>query len=684
MARKKKVKEPVRKWGIDAESIKDDAASKKFHDLERRARLMMKQRTSGFTYFSRVSHMQNLYDHSEAVFSEGSTQAIKRKIRAETIQRVPDGEVKTQFDKNSLEQIQTEFIFNNKVLTSEYQGKDMLKNLWRAFDASYDYGFACVRTGFERDSDGDVRVSWKHIQWNDILPAPDCDFIEEADWYIVREHISRSDLDKLLDDDGNLKDSTYNEDVVRYLVENKPMAEEEFDSVPLADRKKSVTKVESVAAWTLYKRGEKEFQTFVPCVGAILRTTKNYDPRLEVPLHFLILEPDPDWPLGCSSIMWTLAQQQYADAFQTTAYQTLLLSLNPPLMVFGNLSNPKVRMKPHAMWQMGTNPNNKIEKFPVETTTVTQYNSILQGVQASMMKNLNVTESTVASDASVMTYSGTPQGVEQQKRDKTTTVNQYQKRLEVFFAEWANHALRSYINAMGGIHSLTVDEKTRRRVYDVEQAQADKDMSGQPMVDSIIEEDKIEIDFDRLSSSLLEFRVRTGSLIQSERDQEIQNIQSLLVPISQSMGNISDENRAAFENTLMRIINRLCELADIDISAAASETISRQVMLDSIQLTMETVMQQQQQIEQLQQIAMGQAGQQQQMEGQMQGVPQQGIPPQQPMPEQPQQSQQQSQQGELPPNIAEAIQNAAATQQAVPPQGEGVPTESPLPPEEPV
>ena len=93
-------------------------------------------------------------------------------------------------------------------------------------------------------------------------------------------------------------------------------------------------------------------------------------------------------------------------------------------------------------------------KFPVETTTLTQYNAIMQNTQGNMMKNMNVTEQTVASDAHVMTYSGTPQGVEQQRRDRTTTVNQYQKRVETFFAEWANHALRSYLSAMGGKQAL--------------------------------------------------------------------------------------------------------------------------------------------------------------------------------------------------------------------------------------
>lgn len=325
-----------KKWNISPEEIEDKEVSDKYRIMQKDADSKMRQRTKGFELYTRISHMQNIYDHTaKDSFSEGSTQAIKRKIRSETIQRVPDGEIKTQFDKNSIEQVQIEYIFKNKVLHSEYDGKDMLKNLTRAFNASYDYGYACVRTGFEKDLDGDVRISFKHIQWADVLPAPDCDFIEEAEWYMIREYVSRTQLKELIDcDTGELKPehSSYEEKTVKYLLENEYVDAGENRSRKMADTKKAVFKTESVETWTLYWRGMDEFVTFVPSVNAVLRRTKNYDPRGDLPLHFLILEPDPEFPLGVSSVMYTLGQQQYADAFQTVSYQTLLLAAQPPLM----------------------------------------------------------------------------------------------------------------------------------------------------------------------------------------------------------------------------------------------------------------------------------------------------------------------------------------------------------------
>lgn len=622
------------RFDIRPEDIKDTTGiGQKIDEYYNRSKAQMNVRTNAFKLFTRLAHNQSLYTtNRNTLYSEGTTQALKRKIRAQTLQRVPDGEIATQFDKNSIEQVETEFIFDSKVLTSEYDGKDMLKNLWRAFNTSYDYGFACVRTGFEKDLDGDVRISWKEIRWNDIYPAPDADFIEEAEWYVVREYISQSDIKALIDwDTETVKDRTYREDVVKFLAEWNPKEGEEYNSIPMSDDMKGITKIESIEIRTLYMKGQDEFVTWVPSCQAVLRVVKNEDPRKDVPIHFLILEPDPEFPLGCSSVMWTLAQQQFADAFQSSAYETLLLATKPPLMATGNLMNAKIKMEPAAFWDLGNNPNNKLEKFPVETTTITQYGSILENIGSNMMKNLNITDQTIASDANVARYSGTAPGVREQSRDKTITINQYAKRVEIFFSEWANHALRSYINSMGGKVEMTVDEQTRRRIWDIEMVR-DQNLQerGEEPEKSIIDGDKITVDFDKLSSDMLSFKVRAGSLIETREEEERRNIQEMLVPVSQMMGNISDQNRGAFEQNIMQMLARLFELSNIDMPMQTSERINDRLIAEAQQATMEQVMMQQQQIDRLAQSVAGmqQGPQQGTQPGQQEPVPVMAVPQQ--------------------------------------------------------
>lgn len=613
-------------------------------------------RTTGFDFFAKVAKNMTLFEKARKdEWSEGSTQMIMRKIRSQTLQRVPDGEIVTPFEKNSIEQTIIDFLFKHKVLTSEYDGKDMMKNLWKTFDNSYIYGMGCVRTGFEKDLDGDPRISYTLIPYGDVIPSPDCKSIEEADWYIIREYIPLSNLKTLIDwETGEAKDSTYDAKVVRYLCENEIKDGAGPESIALGDKKKGVMPTKSVEVRTYYCRGADEFITYVPAINAVMRKVPNYDPRKDVPIHFMILEPDPEFPYGCSSIMWTMSQQQFADAFQSTAYQTLLLSLNPPLMVFGNLTNPKMKMRPRAIWPMGTNPNNKVEKLPIETTTLTGYNSILEGIGARMMSSLNITDATVASDANVPHYSATPQGVEQQRLDKTITINQYQKRVEVFFAEWANHAIRSYINSMkGSPKQITVDAKTRKRIESIEEAarrsaqleisqamgpeiaQAAMDDTGFD-TESIIDGNKVEVDFSMFDDAIFNFEVRSGSLIESEQETERENIQEMLVSVSQMMGNVSDANRQAFESIVMQLVLRQCELANIDISAGIASTMNEQLVMQALESTMGAVVDQQQQIGQMQQaLGMPQGGMaaQQPMPPEQPMMPTEGMPPVENLPE---------------------------------------------------
>ena len=195
--------------------------------------------------------------------------------------------------------------------------------------------------------------------------------------------------------------------------------------------------------------------------------------------------------------------------------------------------------------------------------------------------------------------------------------------MEIFFSTWANHALRSYLNAMGGTQELTVDEETRRRIWDIEKANAETDpLTGEPIMEEvgIINGDKISIDFDALSADMLEFKVRAGSLIQSQKEEERDNIQKLLVPISQMLPAVSEENRKPFEQNIMELMQRMCELSNITLSKSTAENIHDQVLVDAMQTTIDTVMAQQQQIQQLMQIVMPQSGEQP-VEGQGQEVP---------------------------------------------------------------
>lgn len=559
-----------KRWNIDKDKLKSPEIAKMKARFDA-AKSQMARRTYHHELYGLLAKNKSIHEWSvkrgnTKYFSEGSTQYILRKVLADTIQRVPDGELTTQHDKASKEHIFLQYLFDNKVMSSEIEGVDMLANLVKTFKMSFIYAFAPVRTGFERDYDDDARIKYSLEQWSDVFVNPDCTDICRPEVVYHRSYMTKDDVLALIDEDGNVYDSTYNADVVKCIIDEDMFSAKEYDSETMADKMKGSTSLQSVMLITEYRRGAKEFVTFVPALNAEFRRVPNYDPRKGIPWNFLVLEPDADFPIGVSQVEFLLADQQFNDLFQTSAYKNLLLAMEPPIMVSGWETNPSsYKFEPRKIWNLGNNPNNvKVEPVKIENAVLSNWTTTREAVAAAMVRNLNVADGTIAKDAGVG-YSKTAPGVEQQMAAKTISINQYQKRVESFVQEWAVQALRMYVNSMSGEHTLTVDESTRRRLYDIGESDC-------------IDGDKITIDFSELSADMLEFKVRAGSLVQKKEDQELEKLTTMVQPFIQNLNGWSEENRRVIENdVLLPVAMRMLELSDTDISQTLADSLSTQI-----------------------------------------------------------------------------------------------------------
>ena len=646
----------TKRWNIDKDSLKSVEVCKTLTKFQS-AQGQMRLRTNHHELYGLLAKNKSIHEYygnkrskQRGYFSEGSTQYILRKTLADTIQRVPDGELETQYDKASKEHIWLQYLFDNKVMSSEFEGLDMMSNLTNAFKMSFIYAFAPVRTGFEKDYDDDVRISFNLEQWSDVFINPDCKDIRRPEVVYFRQYLTRDDVESLLTEDGTLIDSTYNEDAVKYVLDENLFSSKMAESEKMADRLKGSTSIASLTLITEYRRGASEFVTFIPELRAEWRRVPNYDPRKGIPWTFLVLEPDPDFPLGVSQVEFLLADQQFNDLFQTSAYKNLLLAMEPPIMVSGWETNPSsYKFEPRKIWNLGNNPNNKVEPVKIDNSVLGNWGATREQIAASMLRNLNIMDGTVAADSHVTTYSKTAPGVQQQVENKSITVNQYQKRIEDFISQWAVQALRMYVNAMNGVHSLTVDEETRRRLFDIGE-------------EDCIDGNKVNIDFSALSSDMLEFKVRAGSLVQRKEDQELEKLTTMVQPFIQNLNGWSDANRQVIENEILLPVSmRMVELSDTDLASTLSESLGTQIaknMMADMQAQID-----------------GQQGQIDQLQGQMDAT-QQALPP-----ESQEQLAQEPVEGTPVPNPLEAAPDGALA----PPMGEGgeaSPSQAALPLEE--
>lgn len=585
------------KWGVKLDDIKDVAGYNKLDKRWQAGWSKLVQRTALHEMYSRVAHNLSLFHKQRKdMWSEGSTQRAMRKARAQSLQRVPDGDLWHQYDVNSIEAAEIEFIWKHVIIEDDTPGKDMLKTLWRAFNQSWIYGPGILRTDFVGCPRKQIKIEYTLLGWRDVVPDPDCKHIEEAEWYIIREWISKSELENLLNEEGSVIDSTWNEDVIHYVLENETKSGIWTDSQKLTDKEKGITPIESVEIRTMYRKGDSEFVTWCVPLNAPIRTVPNYDPWLDVPVHTLVLDPDPEYPLGASSVFWTMTEQQFLDALHSISGQVLLESFEPPLLVPQNLTNENYEMRPNAIWNKGTNPQMTIEKFPVETTSLTQRSNLMESASAKMLSMLGITDQTPAA-GSTPGYSKTPQGVEFQRQDRTVTMNQYMKRIEIFFSELTGHACRSYLNSMGGVQKVLVDEKTRRKIFDVESSLIKDD----PTYESIIEGNYVKVDFSALSGESFFFDIRTGSTMETQQEQQQKALADLFGPIPQSLQALQNSPyQNVFADIMVQIVQRMAEISGTDISVKVSDQLEDAVARQALKATMDKVMEMDQQMQMLQ------------------------------------------------------------------------------------
>ena len=126
-----------KRWNVDKGKLRSSEVAK-MHARYDAAKSQMQRRTYHHELYGLLAKNKSIHEWSvkrgnTKYFSEGSTQYILRKVLADTIQRVPDGELVTQYDQASVEHILLEYLFENKIMVSEIDGIDMMANLTKAF-----------------------------------------------------------------------------------------------------------------------------------------------------------------------------------------------------------------------------------------------------------------------------------------------------------------------------------------------------------------------------------------------------------------------------------------------------------------------------------------------------------------------------------------------------------------------
>lgn len=478
--------------------------------------------------------------------SSGETAGLIRRTARNVVQNVPNVEVVSVFNDDSLEGILTRHILLSKVIGSDLYSNDMQQNLFASVKTSLTLGFAPVIPVLLQDAGGSWYIKYDAINYRDVFPEPGAKDVRQATDVFVRRYLTEGEVMQLVMD----QTPGWDHNALRSLLKNRPPSKER-QSVDHQTKKHHQTP-EGYEIVTWYNSFGKPFLTFSANTKMLLRVEKNKHPLKLHPVHFLVMEKDDQQPLGKSQVEPLIGRQEFADLMLNGAMKMWYRNINPPIFGFG-VNNAVPNLSPGKYTQI-SNPNAKIEPFEVNTQTLMTFGQITQQNLGSMVSLLGTADLQMTQQANTG-MSATPQGVDAQTALVDITTNNYQKAVESFFSHYCSYAMTLYFHELKSLKKLKPTAENRIKLLEAGLKPAEYDEEGNKKSDGDFDEDGcIQVDFAKLAT---EYWVRCvpGSLTELEDEKQLRVLNQLFVPLSQAMPAIAQSGNKEMMDQCVRAMS---------------------------------------------------------------------------------------------------------------------------------
>lgn len=493
--------------------------------------------------------------------SSGEIAGMVRRTARNVVQNTPNVEIICEFDDDDPKGILARHILKTKILREELNSNEMQQNLFASTITSFTLGFDAVVPVLVQSADKSWCMEYDTIHYQDVFPEPGVKDVLKAPMVFIRRYLTKGELKNLIRNQPAGWDIAALRSMAKSAIPPR-----QRESVAHQDSKHHSVP-DGYEIITCYTNTGDPFLTFDASGKRLLRIEKNKDPLHRHPVQFLVLEKDPQQPLGKSQIALVYGRQEFQDLMLNGAMKLWYRNINPTLIGYGTGLNGVPNMSPGKYTNI-PNPNAKVEAFEVSTQTLLQYGTISQQNMGSMVNLIGAADQQMAAQAGGG-MSATPQGVEAQEAMVDITTNNYQKAVENFFSKYCSYALTTYFQEVKGVKKLKPTADTRKKLLD----------AGVPP--ELFEEDgTLNIDMSDMAT-VYSVKVVPGSLVEMEDEKQLRILNELLIPISQALpafANIQDSNMLAnVANAIQFIITKEIELSG---SSHANELAKKMQGLD--------------------------------------------------------------------------------------------------------
>ena len=478
--------------------------------------------------------------------SSGDVAGLIRRIARNLVQHVPNVEVLSVFDDDSVNGVFVGHILREKIIGADAYSADMQQNLFASVKTSLTFGFSCTVPCLQQDAARGWHVKYDVVHHRDVFPEPGVKDIRDAPEVYVRRYLTKGEIKNLIRQAPDGWDIA----ALKELLNRQPRPpSREAQSNSHKDNKRKVI-AEGYEIVTRYTNDGDPFLTFSPSLHLLFRIEENRHPLKQHPVFFLVLEKDDEQPLGTSQVELVLGRQDFQDLMLNGAMKMWYRNINPSIIGYGTV-NAAPNLSPGKFTQI-SNPNARLEPFEVSTQTLLQYNGIAQANLGNMVNMVGSADQQMAVQAG-SGMSATPQGVMAQETMVDITTNNYQKAIEQFFSHYCSYALTLYFHELRGVKSVTPSADARAKLLNAGVKPTQFDRSGE-----------LKIDFNELA---VPYHVRCipGSLVEMEDEKQLRILNQLFVSLSQAMPALAAvEDRAVLANSayaMQFIIEKVIELS---------------------------------------------------------------------------------------------------------------------------
>lgn len=491
--------------------------------------------------------------------SSGEIAGMVRRVARNVVQHAPNVEVICEFDDDGPKGILARHILKSKVIGDAETSNEMQQNLFASVMSSFTLGFDAVVPVLKQLADGSWEMKYDSLHYRDVFPEPGVKDVRNAPEVFVRRYLTIGEVNRLI----RTPQAGWDVAALKALAKNGPPPRQQESAAHQDKKHHTIPDGYELVTW--YSDSGDPFLTFDARSKMLLRIEQNKDPLKRHPVHFLVLEKDPQQPLGKSQIALVFGRQEFQDLMLNGAMKMWYRNINPSLIGYGTGLNGVPNLSPGKYTNI-PNPNAKVEAFEVNTQTLLQYGAISQQNLGSMVNLVGAADQQMAASAGGG-MSATPQGVEAQQQMVDITTNNYQKAVENFFSKYCSYALTLYFQELKGVPSIKPSADTR------------KELLGAGVPPELFDrEGTLDIKMKDMAAI---YRVRCvpGSLVEMEDEKQLRVLNELFVPLSQAMPALAaSQNPEVLKNAaaaMQYIINKEIQLSGSAHSSEISTVFSK-------------------------------------------------------------------------------------------------------------